>query len=463
MVFSAMKPNAQARYSVLLFLLLLKLEMMVAFTVPLSGHPSFAFGTPNPSLSSFNNGPLLAWPSTTASTTALLVINKGGLYGDETQRDFSWPSSSSSSSFPLQEAKSERFATGNELKQLRSDLEKLQESLLSVQASGHAIDTNDRVEQLTKAIENCEQRDPDIVYRKALKEVIDAKVSHLLSEDERLRRVQNWTKEAAVARKCIARFQLEGLWVGHNTGASSGLELINVTYAGDTLMATKVVGDTYVPRGQVLFTAELSPLNCSSLTPLNFSVRNDDSTNTAATATAQLLLRYSGKGQIISDDNNKKKKTQNVKSSSNTNKYVDGQLVMLNDDQFSFLWTHTSQFIVFSRPTPEQTIRLLRDTIAREDELERMRNHVARCFVMDMTESLARFHAQQDYEDQPVRRIKLNSELEQAEARQHQQQEVTDILNGSSSSSNRLNFWHLSNWRECIDRVFGNTDKKQQT
>ena len=35
--------------------------------------------------------------------------------------------------------------------------------------------------------------------------------------------------------------------------------MINVIYSGDTLVAHKVTGDANVPRGEVSFTADLSP------------------------------------------------------------------------------------------------------------------------------------------------------------------------------------------------------------
>lgn len=103
-----------------------------------------------------------------------------------------------------------RFAKREELKRLRADLDSLRENLSWAQA----MEDQDRIEDLTKAIKNGENRDPDIVYRRALRSVIDAKASFKLSEDEKQRRVKKWQKEAAAARRQLPRFQLEGLWVG---------------------------------------------------------------------------------------------------------------------------------------------------------------------------------------------------------------------------------------------------------
>lgn len=103
-----------------------------------------------------------------------------------------------------------RFAVGEELKRLRSDLDSLRENL----GWAEAMEDHDRVEDLSKAIRNGENRDPDIVYRRALRGVIDAKASFKLSEDEKQRRVKKWQKEASAARRHLPRFQMEGLWVG---------------------------------------------------------------------------------------------------------------------------------------------------------------------------------------------------------------------------------------------------------
>jgi hypothetical protein len=40
---------------------------------------------------------------------------------------------------------------------------------------------------------------------------------------------------------------------------SHGFEMINVTYVGDHLVAFKVTGDQNIPRGEVTFSADLSP------------------------------------------------------------------------------------------------------------------------------------------------------------------------------------------------------------
>ena len=125
-----------------------------------------------------------------------------------------WSVSSSSSSFTY--SKSERFATGNELIHLRAKLDEMRQNLqwaLSSSSSSSGTNEND-IESMKKAIQREQDKDPDLVYRKSMQEIIHAKASHRLSEDEKLQRIQTWKKEAAEARKWIERFHLDGLWLG---------------------------------------------------------------------------------------------------------------------------------------------------------------------------------------------------------------------------------------------------------
>jgi hypothetical protein len=202
------------------------------------------------------------------------------------------------------------------------------------------------------------------------------------------------------------------------------MELINVTYTGDTLIATKLTGDENVPRGQTSFSSDLSPSNSTSLEPLKVSFDRE----------ASQLMRYLGKGQI-------------AKRGFTNKKFVEGQLVMF-DKHFSFVWIPTRHHVLFRRPTPEQTISLLRDIIAKEDEVENMRAHLTRCLDMDMTDSLARFHANKGQE--PFRRIMCSDELEAIEMKAKGCK-----LPSTNNNHVAFNFWHIHKWRGYIDRVLG--------
>lgn len=90
------------------------------------------------------------------------------------------------------------------------------------------------------------------------------------------------------------------------------------------------------------------------------------------------------------------------------------------------------------------TLKLLRNTISKEDELENMRDHISKCFNMDLSTAIARQHHATSM-DEPLRRITTQEELEEAERR--------------IKEANRGNiFYQMSKWREYIDQVL---DKKK--
>jgi hypothetical protein len=104
----------------------------------------------------------------------------------------------------------QRFAFGEDLHNLRTDLDHLRENLQWAEA----INDVQRICDLTKAIENGENRDPEKVYHKALKNIRELERSPLSKIPDKEIRKQQWNALAHDARLCIPRFQLSGLWVG---------------------------------------------------------------------------------------------------------------------------------------------------------------------------------------------------------------------------------------------------------
>jgi hypothetical protein len=205
---------------------------------------------------------------------------------------------------------------------------------------------------------------------------------------------------------------------------------VNVTYSSDNknqLVATKVTGDINVPRGETSFTANLDPQNESVLAPIQVSSAGE-------------LKRFPGQGQVSRKGFNKEDK-----------RFIEGQLVMIHDDQaFSFVWVPTKHQIFFSRPSPETTMRLLRDIVSKEDEVENMRNHVARCFDMDMTTCLARQQDPNTWNFEPFRRITTQDEL--------------DLLGKRSllGEEPKFNFWEINMWRKnYIDQTLDDNNPGQ--
>jgi hypothetical protein len=200
---------------------------------------------------------------------------------------------------------------------------------------------------------------------------------------------------------------------------------------GDTLLATKATGDVNVPRGEISFSADFSPRRGTpTLEPLKLSF---DKSSPASTTK---LPRFAGKGQI-------------AKPGFVDHKYVDGQLILF-ERHFSFVWIPTKHHVLFRRPTPEQTIELLRDIISKEDEMENMREHLARCFDM-VWSSLAQQHAEEETE--PFRRIALKQDLEGLE------QEKSPTLEPKTS----FNFWQVGKWRQYIGDVLRDDSINQET
>lgn len=327
-----------------------------------------------------------------------------------------------------EEAIQNRFAAGHELKNLRSDVEHLRENMKWAEA----MNDETRMKDLTQAIKKRESRDPDRVYTKTLMVLAQLQRVALTKMPDKEALKERWTKMAMEARSCLPRFQLEGLWIG--SYGDHGYEMINVTYSGDTLIATKVTGDKNVLRGSVSFRANLSPLNQSSSKLPQISLPSQSASKWGV----DKLSRYIGEGQIAKDGNT-------------DSKFVDGQLVMF-ENHFSFVWLPTRHHVIFGRPSPEVTLRMLRDTISKEDEVENMREHLERCMDMDITTCITRVRCQK--QKTAFRRIAREKELEELEKKVRAKVQVAigfaDVFN-------------LKKWRTYIDEVLNAGGKRADT
>jgi len=143
-------------------------------------------------------------PSPAALTWSLLGAS-GGLFGDDIRKDRNNDQVSSSA-----DNNKKKFAAGDELKRLRADLKSLRDNLQWAQAMDDLI----RMQDLQKAIDKGEQKDPELVYRKALRMIAESKASNKLSPENKQELIEKWQKEAKAARACLPQFQMEGLWVG---------------------------------------------------------------------------------------------------------------------------------------------------------------------------------------------------------------------------------------------------------
>lgn len=132
--------------------------------------------------------------------------------------------------------------------------------------------------------------------------------------------------------------------------------MINVTYSGDTLIAYKVTGDKNIPRGEISFTADLSPQEPGPspgrrhpapppepLEPIELSEASARKWGT------RRLPRFPGQGHA-------------AEPGYRNSQFLDGQLVVIGPgDYFSFAWVPLEHQIFFGRPSPELTLKMLRE------------------------------------------------------------------------------------------------------
>mmetsp|Transcript_26777 Transcript_26777/g.39613 ORF Transcript_26777/g.39613 Transcript_26777/m.39613 type:complete len:378 (+) Transcript_26777:229-1362(+) len=227
---------------------------------------------------------------------------------------------------------------GNDLWQLRSNIEDLSSELVEAISKGDQHVENG----IRKTLRKVEKRDPEIVYNMELEKMKNAANEGRVQDE--LRHKNN----ALNARSILPQFNLEGLWVGKY--GDHGYEMINVTYAGDTLIAYKVTGDANVPRGEVTFQVDLNPIgrrdeSKEAQGPLNPIILTENASKKWGT---KQLPRYHGLGRVAEE---------NFKNS----QWMQGQLIIIGKEYFSFAWVPIEHQIFFGRPSPELALKMLRD------------------------------------------------------------------------------------------------------
>ncbi len=222
---------------------------------------------------------------------------------------------------------------------------------------------------------------------------------------------------------------------------TEGSQLINVTYVGDTLIATKVTGECQVPKGEVAFKAHLFPNDTDDENkkrldpiPLNHSAANKWN--------IKKLDRYVAEGQIMSNDTQEKE-------------VVDGQLIMF-EGYFSFLYLPTKQHIFFSRPSSQLVIHLMKDVIDIEDELQNMKDHLSRCFEKDISED---FIEPRRVKGEAAAQFDSYSELLNEDKSREALKESNKVRSWvpsylkKESQKQKTSFWVFHKWMTYIDSV----------
>lgn len=293
--------------------------------------------------------------------------NFGDDFGDglpERRRIFPQSSSDRSSSSTEQEEGS-KFVQGDALHNLRHEVLAMRLELQEARRTKNALHVKDLEQRIMKA----QQVDAEFVYTVAMERQAIAEQRGNFQEAEKRK------QQAQEARAALPQFNLEGLWVGKY--GEHGYEMINVTYQGDILLASKVTSlSKNVPKGQATFKVDLSP---------SFIGTQDEDTlepielgeGAAKQWGCRYLQRYSGKGQVAAEGG--------VDS-----QWVDGQLIMVNE-YFSFAWLPIGHQVFFGRPTPELILKLLK-----EDNRQETGDCTSRAFLEKCWEETE--HIEDDHE-----------------------------------------------------------------
>lgn len=228
-----------------------------------------------------------------------------------------------------------RFLHGDELIELRKYIENLEKDLKRARDQGDIVTLRD----LTKALHESKNMDAEYVYVTALENMKSSQQEGL--EDE----AEEYRQESLLARGCLPQFQLGGLWVGKY--GEHGYEMLNVTYIGEhenTLVAIKVTGDKNVPKGEISFTADLSP-DAKGRDELEAIELSDVASKQWG---HKHLPRFPGQGQVAAEG-------------FINNQWMDGQLILVGE-YFSFAWLPLGHQIFFGRPSAELTLKMLKQS-----------------------------------------------------------------------------------------------------
>lgn len=257
-----------------------------------------------------------------------------------------------------------KFVSGDDVFELRQKISDLRVRLLDARENLAEEGQQRRINELERQLFSLNTKDPEFMYAMSLELMENAQQAGDLETAEKYR------TQAKEARQVIPQLNMHGLWVGKY--GEHGYEMVNITYSGDTLIATKVTGDQNVPKGETTFTVDLSPNSYSTRgSPTSMSLEPIELNARAARQWGKKFLpRFPGKGQVAAEGF--------------TNaKWLEGQLIMVGRF-FSFAWVPIGHQVFFGRPSSELILKMLREQ--REDELKRDQMLVMRETAQNMLE-----------------------------------------------------------------------------
>jgi len=254
-----------------------------------------------------------------------------------------------------------KFVSDDGVFELRRKISDLRLRLMDAREKLAEEGQQQRIRELEEQLFSLNTKDAEFMYAMSLELVENAQ------REGDLHTAEKYRLQAAEARLVIPQLNMHGLWVGKY--GDHGFEMINVTYAGDTLVATKVTGDQNVPKGEVSFTVDLSPHIHSdkgmlSLEPIELNAKASRQWG------KKFLPRYQGQGQVAAEGF--------------TNaKWIEGQLILVGRF-FSFAWVPIGHQVFFGRPSSDLTLKMLREQ--QEDDLKRDQVSVMREAAHNMME-----------------------------------------------------------------------------
>lgn len=254
-----------------------------------------------------------------------------------------------------------KFVSDDDVFELRNKVSDLRFRLTDARENLADEGQQRRIRELEEQLFSLNTKDAEFMYAMSQELMENAQQEGDLDAAEKYR------LQAAEARLVIPQLNMHGLWVGKY--GEHGFEMINITYAGDTLIATKVTGDQNVPKGEVTFTVDLSPHihsanGMTSLEPIELNAKASRQWG------KKFLPRYEGRGQVAAEGF--------------TNaKWMEGQLILVGRF-FSFAWVPIGHQVFFGRPSSDLTLKMLREQ--KEDELKRDQVSVMREAAQHMME-----------------------------------------------------------------------------
>lgn len=267
-----------------------------------------------------------------------------------------------------------KFVSDDEVFELRQKISDLRVRLMEARENLAEEGQQRHIRELEKQLFSLNTKDAEFMYAMSLELMENAQ------QDGDFQTAEKYRLQAAEARLGIPQLNMHGLWCGKY--GDHGFEMINITYAGDTLIATKVTGDQNVPKGEVSFTVDLSPHIHSdkgmlSLEPIELNAK------AARQWGKKFLPRFQGLGQVAAEGF--------------TNaKWMDGQLILVGRF-FSFAWVPIGHQVFFGRPSSELTLKMLREQ--KEDDLRRDQVSVMREAANNMMEETYWIEKEDSFED----------------------------------------------------------------